>query len=131
MTSPTRCYPIGTLTPLLAIQRNAQSADPALGALSMTQWMEFFRLRVTQYVAPLRLGLRQPAPSLEELTEHALVSVAAQLERCTATTDDELVAWVSVRTTQAVLEHVAACRSAARASAPSRQPSRRGRGRAA
>jgi len=120
---PTRCYAIAPLTPLLALCRNAQSEVPELGAASMARWMEFWRPRIARYVAPLWLGRRRACWSLDEITEHALISMAAQLETCDATTDAELFQWVSVRTTRAVLEHgapVASTLALSRAVAPAR-----------
>ena len=105
------CYPHGSLTPMLALSHNALSHDPVHGPESMSQWMEFWRPRVSRYAAPYRLGLRRPTLSLAEVVEHALVSMAAELNTCLATTDDAMYCWVSVRTARTVLDLHAAYRA--------------------
>lgn len=100
----TRCYPIPPLTPLLATVRNAMSPVPELGAPAAAQLMERMRPRVARYVAPLVLGLRTPSVDAALCTEHALVTTLAQLDRCTACTDDAFWAWCCVRATAATLE---------------------------
>lgn len=102
--TPTRIYPIPPVTPLLALQRNALSEVEGLGVPAMTQFMECMRRRIIRYVDPLFRGLRRPVLSREEYLEHALIAIVAQLELCTAETDDALYAWVSARTCAAVLE---------------------------
>lgn len=112
MHTRTRCFSHGSLTPMLALSRNALSHDPVLGPQSMSQWMEFWRPRVARYAAPYRLGLRRPTLSLAEVVEHALVSMAAELNTCSAITDEEMYCWVSVRTARTVLDLYAAYRAA-------------------
>ena len=93
-----------THTPLLAMQQAAASNDPDVGLAATTAFLEFWRPRVRRLVAVLYRGLRRPRLSLDEYAELVLVSVAAQLDGCTARSDSALHAWVSARTTQAVLE---------------------------
>ena len=112
--APTRAYPIPPLTPLIAMNRNAVSSVAELGVPAMTRFMELWRPRLLRYAAPLHRGLPRPVLSLDEYAEYALVSLAAELETCTAATDDALYAWVSSRTTDAVLELHAIMQAAAR-----------------
>ena len=95
---------VSRLTPVLAMTRDALSADPQVGLPAMTTFLHVWRPRVARSVAVLHRGLRGPRLSCDEFTEQALVSVAAQLHECTARSDSALHAWVSARTTQAVLE---------------------------
>lgn len=104
MHAPTRCYPIGDLTPLLCAARNAQSSIPEIGAVAMRQLIEHLRPRVRRFAAPLVAGLRKPSLSLDLHVEYALVSVGASLAVCTADTDSAFYAWVSAITTASVLE---------------------------
>ncbi|MCC7054212.1 MAG: hypothetical protein IT355_13180 [Gemmatimonadaceae bacterium] len=113
--APTRSYPIPPFTPLLALLQNAISEVEELGVPSMTAWLEFWRPRVFRYVAPLHAGLRHVEVTVEELTEHSLLSICAELDRCPAQTDGALHAWMSSRTTAAVLEHAATLRTVTRA----------------
>lgn len=108
MLARTRCYPHGTFTPLLALLRNAQSSDLVLGPMSMAQWMEFWRPRVTRAASPYHRGLRTPTLTLALVVEHALVSMSPDLETCRATSEAGVYAWVSVQTARAVLaQHLA------------------------
>ena len=111
MTYRTRCYPVGGLTPVLCLARNAQSTQVDIGAVAMAQLLDHLRPRVRQYASPLVAGLPHPTLTLDAYVEHALVSVGAALEACTATTDSAFYAWVSITTTSAVLEHHATVRS--------------------
>lgn len=104
MYGPTRCYPIGDLTPLLCAARNAQSRVPELGVVAMHQLLEHLRPRVRRYAAPLVAGLRGPSVCLDVHVEHALVSVGASLAQCTAVTDCAFYGWVSSITSASVLE---------------------------
>lgn len=92
------------LTSLLAMQRDALSLDAHVGIPAMTSFLQCWRTHVARTVSFLHRGLRCPRLTCEEFTEEALVMVAAQLHDCTARSDSALHAWVSVRTTQAVLE---------------------------
>ena len=92
------------LTPLLAMLPEAQSVDPAVGLSAMTTFLHFWRPRVARCVEILHRGLRCPRLTREEFTEQSLVMVGTQLDACTAQSDSALHAWVSARTTQAVLE---------------------------
>lgn len=111
MQARTRCYPVGGLTPVLCLARNAQSTQAEIGAVGMAQLLEHLRPRVSRYAAPLVAGLPRPTLTLDAYVEHALVTVGAALDACTATTDSAFYAWVSITTTCAVLEHHAAVRS--------------------
>lgn len=108
----TRCYPIPPLTPLLATVRNSLSPVEELGVPATTVLMQWLTPRVERFVTPLAAGLRAPSVALDLCTEHALASVFAELDRCAATTDDQLLAWVSSRATAAVLELHHALRTA-------------------
>ena len=113
--SPTRCYPMSHTERSVALAKNALSDVPELGLPAMTLLMESFRPRVARSVAPLHAGLRVPILTQAAYTEHALVTLAAQLDTCTACTDDALHAWVSIQTTRAVLDLHRALRQAVRA----------------
>lgn len=111
----TRCYPVGGLTPLVAMWRNAQSSEPWLGAPSLAQWMCAWRPRVRRLAASYYLGLESPAMSLDAFVERALQAMAGELETCTAMTDDGLYMWVAVRTARAVIAQHGASQAALRA----------------
>lgn len=96
--------PLTPLSPLLAMQRDAQSGNPDVGIPAMTSFLQCWRPRVARSVAVLHRGLRRPRLTREEFVEQTLVVVAAELHECTARSDSALHAWVSARTTQAVLE---------------------------
>lgn len=113
--SPTRCYAMSPSERYVALAKNALSDVPELGLPAMTLLMESFRPRVASCVAPLHAGMRGPILTQTAYTEHALVTLAAQLDRCTACTDDALHAWVSIQTTRAVLDLHRALRQSARA----------------
>lgn len=102
--APTRIYPIPPITPLLALLRNARSEVEEFGLPAMTQFLQCMRRRIVRYVDPLYCGLRCPVLSRDEYLEYALITIAAQLELCTAETDDALFAWISARTHAAMLE---------------------------
>ncbi len=110
MQARTRCYPVGGLTPVLCLARNAQSSQVALGAISMAQLLDHLRPRVRHYATPLVAGMPRPTLKLDAYVEHALVTVGASLASCTATTDSAFYAWVSAATTTAVLAHHATVR---------------------
>lgn len=107
----TRCYPTGGLSPVLCMARNAQSTQVEIGAVGMAQLLDHLRPRVRHYATPLVTGLSRPTLTLDAYVEHSLVTVGAALDACTATTDSEFYAWVSITTTSAVLEHHTAVRS--------------------
>ena len=111
MIPKTRCYPVGGLTPLLCLVRNAKSPVPELGAVAMAQLLTILRPRVRGYAAPLIAGLKQPSLTLTLHVEHVLVELAASLDSCQATTDGAFYLWVSKTTTSAVLENHAAYRA--------------------
>ena len=111
MLSHTRCYPTGGLSPVRCMARNAQSTQVEIGAVAMAQLLDHLRPRVRHYATPLVAGLPRPTLTLDAYVEHALVTVGAALDACTATTDSAFYAWVSITTTSAVLEHHAAVRS--------------------
>lgn len=107
----TRCYPVGGLTPILCLTRNALSSQPEIGAVASAQLLEHLRPRVRDHITPLVAGLPRPTLTLAAHIEHALVTVGASLSSCAATTDLAFYAWVSVTTTSAVLAQHAAYRS--------------------
>lgn len=104
MYGPTRCYPIGDLTPLLCAARNAQSPVAEIGPIAIRQLIEHLRPRVRRYAEPRVAGLRRPSLSVDLHVEHAQPSVGASLAECTADTDSAFYAWVSAITTASVLE---------------------------
>ena len=104
MPAAARCYATTADTRFVALVQNARSAVPEIGLPSMVCFMEVFRPRVARYVAPLHAGLRVPILTKAAFTEHALASLAAQLDACPACTDDALHVWVSSETTRAVID---------------------------
>ncbi len=110
----TRCYPMTTDERYVRLAKNALSNEPELGLPSMTRFMESFRPRVARVVAPLHAGMRRPILTQEAYAEHALASLASQLDACPACTDDALHVWVSSETTRAVLDLHHALRRALR-----------------
>ena len=100
----TRCYPIPPLTPLLTCVRNALSPVPELGLPATMDVMRWLTPRVERVATPLAAGLRAPRLPVDLCTEHALATLYAQLDTCTAATDDQFLVWVSDRTTAAVLD---------------------------
>jgi hypothetical protein len=109
-----RCYATTPDTRFVALVQNARSTVPEIGLPSMVCFMEVFRPRVARYVAPLHAGLRVPILTRAAFTEHALASLAAQLDACPACTDDALHVWVSSESTRAVLDLHHALRRALR-----------------
>ena len=104
MYGPTRCYPIGDLTPLVCAARNAQLPVAEIGPIAIRQLIEQLRPRVRRCAEPLVAGRRRPSLSVDLHEEHALVSLGASLAVCTADTDSAFYAWVSASTTASVLE---------------------------
>jgi hypothetical protein len=100
----TRCYPIPPLTPILATVRNAISPVPELGVPATDSLMRWLTPRVERVVAPLAAGLRAPRIPVGLYTQHALATLFAELDTCSATTDDAFFVWVSSRTAAAVLD---------------------------
>lgn len=111
MLQKTRCFPVGGLTLIRCLIRNAQSPVPELGAVATAQLLTLLRPCVRGYAAPLVAGLKQPSLTLGLHVEHALVERAASLHTCRATTDGAFYLWVSKTTTSSVLENHAAYRA--------------------
>ena len=109
-----RSYATTEDTRFVALVQNARSTVPEIGLPSMVCFMEVFRPRVARCVAPLHEGLRVPILTEAAFAEHALASLAAQLDTCPACTDDALHVWVSSETTRAVLDLHHALRRALR-----------------
>lgn len=115
MTPVSRCYPMAPRTRFVALAMTATSPVPEVGVPAMTAFIEAFRPRVTGYVIPLHDGLRPPLLTVTAYTEHALVGIAACLDRCPATDDDALHAWAAAETTRTVIDLHRSLREAVRA----------------
>jgi hypothetical protein len=100
-----QCPPLDTATPtLLTLLHAAQDADHLNDCAPLVRFLERVRPRVQVIAALLCAGLRRHRVDAAEATDHAVVTLAAALDTCRATTETAVQAWISTITVDAVVE---------------------------